>query len=253
MSLPPILRRRLAVGLLGAALLCAAACGADPTPTPTATPAPTPTPTPALTVETVLSSAAAQLAGLTSATLTMADETETGALFFNQEFKDMEAAIEAPASVDMRVNVVSPAFGFVTIAIIAVGEQAFMKFSADAPWAPIPPSQVPFNFVGLGGIISAMIPKMQDAALSGREAVDGAQTIRVDGAIMSEDLSELILTASPGHPIDLTLWVDEANYELRRLRITGKVFDDDGDGTRRLIEITGFNVPVDISLPAAGS
>ena len=83
--------------------------------------------------------------------------------------------------------------------------------------------------------------------------MDGAQTIRVDGAIMSEDLSELILTASPGHPIDLTLWVDEANYELRRLRITGKVFDDDGDGTRRLIKITGFNVPVDISLPAAGS
>ena len=48
-------------------------------------------------------------------------------------FKSMEAEVKVPDSFRMLVEVVSPAFGFVEIEMMAVGEQAFIKLSKDAP------------------------------------------------------------------------------------------------------------------------
>ncbi|MCE2469086.1 MAG: LppX_LprAFG lipoprotein [Dehalococcoidia bacterium] len=253
MNLPAILRRRLSIALLGAALLSVAACGADPTPTPT--PAPTATPTPELTWEDLASSAGGKLTAMTSAKFSMIDENESGALFFNMEFKGMEAEIgSSPDSVRMLVNAVAP-LGFVTIEMIAVGQEAYMKFSADAPWAPLPIDQVPFNFYGLGDTMGALVSNIDNGAIARRETVDGAQTIRVDGDLRSDDLSGLITSSSLGHSLTVVLWLNESDHTLRQLRITGRIFDDDAPETQRLIGLGDYNVPVDIQLPdtAAGS
>ena len=98
----------------------------------------------------MLSKAGEKMAAMKSAKFGMIDETETGAKFFDTTFKSMEAEVKAPDSFRMLVDVVAPAFGFVEIEMLAVGDQAFMKFSEDAPWAPLPLDQVPFNFGGLG-------------------------------------------------------------------------------------------------------
>ena len=254
MNLPAILRRRLSIALLGAALLSVAACGADPTPTPT--PAPTATPTPELTWEGLASSAGGKLTAMTSAKFSMIDENESGALFFNMEVKGMEAEVgSSPDRVRMLVNAVEPGLGFVTIEMIAVGQEAYMKFSADAPWAPLPIDQVPFNFYGLGETMGALVSNIDNGAIAGRETVDGAQTIRVDGELLSDDLSGLITSSGSGHPLTVVLWLNESDHTLRQLRVTGKIFDDDAPETQRLIGLEGYNVPVDIQLPdtAAGS
>ena len=62
----------------------------------------------------------------------------------------MEAEVQPPNSFRMVADVVAPGLGFVEIEMIAVGDQAYMKLSKDAPWAPLPLDQVPFNFAGLG-------------------------------------------------------------------------------------------------------
>ncbi len=253
MNLPVTLRRRLSIALLGAALLSAAACGADPTPTPT--PAPTPTPTPALTWESLASSAGDKLAAMTSAKFTLVDESESGAPFFNMEFKDLEAEIDSsPESVRMLVNAVAPGLGFITVEMVAIEQQAFMKFSADAPWAPLPIDQVPFNFYGLGATMGALLSNIENGAITGRETVDGASTIRAEGELTSDDLSGLVTSSNPGHALNVVLWVNESDHVLRQLRLTGRIFDDDAPETQRFIGID-YNVPVDIQVPddAAGS
>ena len=155
MKLTKILRRRLSITVLVMGLtLLAAACGSEPAPTvaPTSVPtvAPTPTPTPELTLDSVLSSAGQGLAEMSTAKFQMIDELESGSQFFGMTLKNVEGEIKSPDSFRMLVNVETPNFGFVAIEMMAVGEQAYMKFSRDAPWAPLPLEQVPFNFGGYG-------------------------------------------------------------------------------------------------------
>ena len=97
----------------------------------------------------------------------MIDETETGAKFFRTTFKSMEAQVEAPDSLRKVVEVVAPGFGFIAIEIVRVGDQAFMKLSKDAPWAPLAPDQAPFNFAGTGTVFAGLPDTIQDVAMTG--------------------------------------------------------------------------------------
>ena len=246
MNLPRALRRGLSITALTVVLLIlAAACGMESTPTPT------PTPTPDL--NDLLSKAGEKMAGMSTAKFGMVDETETGAKFFDTTFKKLEAEVKAPDSFRILVDVVAPAFGFVEIEMMAVGEQAYLKFSEDAPWAPLPLDQVPFNFAGLGVTLRDVLNRLEDTAITGREAIQDAQTVRVEGSITSDALVDLITTADPGHDVTLTLWIDEADHLLRQIRIAGQIYDDDGPETTRLLTIEGIDMPVDIQLPEVGS
>ena len=243
MNWSPKLRRRLAITTLATGLLfLVAGCGGESTPTPE------------LSVDDLLSSLGEELAAMSTAHVQMIDESESGAQFFGTTFKSMEAEVKSPDGFRMLVEVVAPAMGFVEIEMVAVGDQAYMKFAEDAPWLPLPLEQVPFNFGAVGPALSEVVPLVKDAAITGREAIAGAQTIRVDGNIVSEDLSDLITSLDSGHPITLTLWIDEVEHTLRQLRIAGRLYDDDAPVTKRLVTISGVNLPVDIQLPdiAAG-
>ncbi|MCY4374323.1 MAG: LppX_LprAFG lipoprotein [Spirochaetaceae bacterium] len=225
-------------------LLLAAACESEPTPTPE----------PELTVDELLADAAEDLAALTSAGFLMIDEMESGAKFFGMTLQTVEGVVKTPASFRMFVDLVAPGLGFAEIEMVAVGEEAFMKFSADAPWVPLPLEQVPFNFGGIGVTLSELLGVVEDPVITGRESLEGAQVVRVDGDIVSDDLSALITSVDPGHPILLTLWIDEADHTLQQLRLDGQLYNDDAPETTRLIIISDVNASVDIALPdASGS
>ncbi len=251
MCLSKILLRGLSITVLMMAfLVSAASCGGESEPTPAA---PDPTPTPALS--DVLTKAGERMAAMTSAKFGMVDEKQTGAKFFETTFKSMEAEVKAPDSFRMLVDVISPAFGFIEIEMMAVGDQAFMKFSKDAPWGALPVDGVPFNFRGLGGTFSDVIHMVRDGdgAITGSESVLGSQTIRAEGTVQSEQLSNLITDVDSGHTLTLTMWIDEDDHSLRQLRILGQLYDEDGPETSRLVTINALDVPVEINLPELGS
>ena len=272
MDLSKILRRRLSItGLVMGLLFVTAACGADPTPTvaptptptvvptatqavavaPTSTPTvvPTPTPNPDTALNDLLSSAGEKLAAISTVKFQMVDELESGAKFFGMTLKSVEGEVRSPDRFRMVVAVETPNFGFVEIEMLAVGEQAYMKFSEDAPWAPLPLGQVPFNFGGIGVALSELLLSLGDPSIAGRESIGGAGAVRVDGNIVSQDLSGLITSVDPGHAVTLTFWIDETEHTMRQLRIDGKIYNDDEPGTKRLVSIMDVNVPVDIQLP----
>ena len=250
MHLAKTLRRAFSITVLTVSFLfLAAGCAGEATPVPTATPIPTPTPT----VSDVLTRAGQKLAAMSTAKFSLVDELESGAKFFGTTFKSMEAEVKAPDSFRMVVEVVAPGFGFVQIEMLAVGDQAFMKFSEDAPWAPLPLDQVPFNFAGLGVTLRDMLDALEDAAITGKEPLEGSQAIRVEGTLGSADLAKLITSVDPGLSVALTLWFDEAEHTLRQIRIAGKIYADDAPETVRLLTVEGIDVPVDIQLPEAGA
>ena len=229
----------IAAALALSFLLVAAACESEPTPTPV----------PELTVDELLSDAAEDLAALTSAAFRMIDETESGAKFFGMTLKTVDGVVKTPASFRMVVDLVAPGLGFAEIEMVAVGEEAYMKFSADAPWAALPLEQVPFNFGGIGVTLSDLLAAVEAPVITGRESLGGVQVVRVEGDIASDDMSSLITSVDFGHPMVLTLWIDEADHTLQQLRLGGMLYDDDAPETTRLIVISDVNVPVDIELP----
>lgn len=226
----------LAVGLL----FLVAACGTEPEP---------PEPGPDMPVEDLLALTGENLFNMSTARFRMIDEKETGAKFFGATLKNVDGEVQYPDSARLVVEVESPAMGFAEIEIVAVGDVALMKFSAGAPWNPLPLDQVPFNFAALGITLSDLLPLVQGAAITGTESIGGGPALRVGGTLMSEDLSTLITSADTGHPINLTLWIGEADQVLRQIRIDGQIFDDDGEGTSRLIVLSDHNIPMDIRLP----
>ena len=253
MDLSKIVRRTVLIAVLamGFAIL-SAACGSESASAPETTPVPSPTPEPELSLDELLQSAGEKLAAITTAKFTMVDEMESGKLFFGQKLKAVNGEIRSPDGAKMVVDVESASFGFVQIEIVAVEEQAYMKFSKDAPWLPLALEDVPFNFGGIGVILSDLLPIMEDTAIVGRESVAEFQTIRVDGNVMSEDMSGLISDVNPGHALTLTYWFDEADLTMRQFRIKGQLYNEDAPETSRLVNMD-INVPVDIQLPDIAS
>ena len=204
---------------------------------------------PAPEVKDFLIDVAANIAVLSSVKFGMADETETGALFFGTTFKSMEAVVRTPNDFRMKVDVVAPGFGFVEIEIIKVGDEAVMKFSKDAPWVPLPAEQVPFNFAGLAIVFGNLPNTFESVAMKGAETLHGEEAVLVEVVVPSDALLSLITSADPGHEITLTMWVDKSEKVLRQLRLAGQIYDDDAPETTRLITLDDINVPVDIELP----
>ena len=249
------LRPLAIVALMTGFLFLAAACESEPaatdTPAPTATPVPTPTPE--LTLEELLDSVRKKLSSMSTARFQMIDEFESGGKFLGNTLKSIEGEIKAPDSFRMLMDVVAPGFGFVQIEMMAVGDQAYMKFAKDAPWAPLPLDQVPFNFGGIGTTLSDLVPVIEGLAITGKESLEGVQTIRFDGDVISEDLLSLITSVDPGYAVELAFWVNESDHELRQIRIAGQIFDDDAPETVRFLTIDDINAPVDIQLPDIAS
>ena len=278
MTFSGILKPGIAIALSAAlVLLLIAACGSEPasteapetvptsarssaqTPGPTtepeATPTQTPLPTPTLTAEEQLSDLLSRvewkLAAMSTATFELVDVHESGAPFFRTTFKSLTGIVKSPHSFWMQVNVVAPGFGFLKIEMTAVGDEAYMKFSEDAPWTPLPLEQVPFNFGEIGLQLSRLVPALTDVSLLGPEPAEDARIIGFEGRISSDELSGLITGVDPGHAITLAFWVDEVEHNLRKFSIEGKLFNEDGPETVRLLDVTGVNIPVDIQLPEA--
>ena len=248
-----IARRTVLIVVLamGFAIL-SAACESESASAPETTSAPSPTPEPEFSLDELLQSAGEKLAAITTAKFTMVDEMESGKEFFGQKLKAVDGEVRSPDGAKMLVDVESASFGFVQIEIVAVEEQAYMKFSKDAPWLPLALEDVPFNFGGIGVILSDLLPIMEDTAIVGRESVGEFDTIRVDGNVMSEDMSGLISDVNSGHALTLTYWFDEADHTMRRFRIKGQLYNEDAPETSRLVNMD-INVPVDIQLPDIAS
>ncbi len=240
------LGRGLAIIVSLMALLFVFAACAEAAPTPTPTP---PTPTPM--VSDLLTSAGEKMAAISSVKVGMVDETESGAPFFTMTLKSMEAEIKSPDRFRMIVNAESNAFGFSELEMMAVGDVAVMKFAKDAPWVPLPIDLVPFNFAGLGPTLRDVLYALRDGdgSVTGSETITGSMTSRVQGTVLSEQLSDLITSVDAGHEVELTFWIDDTTHVVRQMRMAGRIFDDDGAETTRLMTILGIDVPVEIELP----
>ena len=186
---------------------------------------------------------------LDTASFRLEDEGETSARFFGLKFESMEGQVRMPDSFKIQVEATS-FLGFIKIEIVAVGDQAFISdFINKEKWVPVSVDALPFNFANLGNTLAEIIPEITDPAFAGEERLEGRLSWRIRGTVPSEGLSPLLPGNDPGHQVALELWIDKEQRLLRKIRIEGKVYAGDGPDVVRVLDIYGFDEPVEISLP----
>ena len=218
-----------------------------PVTAPTPGPAETPVSIPGVSLDELLARLWENQGYISTATLTLTEEVESGAKFFGGTFKSMDVEVKAPSSSRMLLHLEVPTGEAAQVELVVVGDQA--RFRTDASWVPFPIDLLPFNFDSVGTTLAELIPVLKEPAISGQELVLGIQTIRVKATVLSSHLSGLFISSEPRNELKLTLWIDNANHTFRQLRIEGQLYRDDSPDTRRLLTIDAINVPIDIQLP----
>ena len=157
----------------------------------------------------------------------------------------------APSDSRMVIELISPVVGVVPIEIVVVEEQAYIKLSPISPWTIFPEDQLPFDLGGLGTALRDTLPAVRFATIAGTgtESILGIDTVRVDGSIASEGLSEFFPAVDSGLEVGLSLWIDESELTLRRVGIYGQLYQGDAPETERLLTIEAINIPIDIQVP----
>ncbi len=204
-------------------------------------------------VSGLLSSVGEKLAAISTMRFRLVDEGESGATLLGGTLKSMEVEVEAPSSFSVAAELEAPALGTVQVSMVAVENQAYIRFTDSAPWISTTLDQLPFNFGQVGTNLGDLLPIVREPEISGQESVLGVQTTRVVGTIFSEDLRALLNTLYSGHIIELTLWIDDADHALVQMRLNGQIYDYDPPGARRLLIIEAINAPIEIQLPEVPS
>jgi hypothetical protein len=94
--------------------------------------------------------------------------------------------------------------------------------------------------------VTAALPRAKGAALAGSEQVDGQDTHRITATYSPDVLNEALAPIVLVDDVRATLWIDKKGSLVRRVRITGHLFDQ-GTESHVDVRLHDFNAPLDIS------
>jgi hypothetical protein len=97
--------------------------------------------------------------------------------------------------------------------------------------------------------VTAILPRGKGATLAGNEAVDGHDCYRINATYAAAQVNPALAPINVSGDVRAVVWVDRASNLLRRVRITGRLFDVNSDSFVDL-RLHDFNAPVEISPPA---
>ena len=232
-------------GLLVAAALLAlaalAACGSAPTATPTPEP-PDPREELQRTVRTLL---ALQSGSFDLEHIVGSTNLLPGVLMHRAYGK---AVVPGKFDVTVEAELLFPR-SYLEIGMISIDGAAYMTNVLTGEWGEVSPDTLPINLSNFGDILARIVESVQSPELLGQEGADGAEVYRIGGAIMSEDLRELVPTAATGYAVALEITTDRATGALRQALITGQVVATDVPESQRRLTLSGLNQPVIIETP----
>ena len=222
----------LAAGALGA-------CGSPPTPTPEP---PDPQEELQRTVQTLLElqSGSFDLEHITGSTSLL-----PGVLMHRAYGK---AIVPDKYDVTVEAELLFPR-SYLEIAMVSIDGTAYMTNVLSGEWGEVSPDTLPINLTNFGEILARIVEKVQAPQLLATESADGAEALRIGGAIMSEDLIELVPTAATGFTVSLEVTTDRATGALRQALITGQVVATDIPESQRRLTLSDLNQPVTIEPP----
>ena len=240
------LRDRIVVFLVLLALpLFLFACQSEPAPVATDTPEFTPLEIIAQAADAVLSVETLHFSIERDGALAYIDSGNMLA------FKRAQGDFQSPDRMRAIVRVIT-AFTPVEVGMVAIGDEQYTTDPITGEWGRLPPEWGQLNLVVIfdpeTGLQQLLKDGVFDLELVGMEEIDGRLHYRISGAASGERMNDMTLGFIGQGDVELDVWVDAADYYVRRLRIVDPVTDPE-DPTTWTLEFSGFGQSVEIKAP----
>ena len=209
-----------------------------------------PSPAPELTAEQVRDRAANAMRGLSSAHFVVGHQEGGTDLGFGMLTK-AEGDGLFPDRAVFLATAVAQQFGGITLEfdIVQHGGDTYLKDRISNRWQTLAPDVLLISFAGVNDAIADAIAAIDRPALSGSEADGGGETLLLVGAVDAVALAGLVPSAPAGSILDLQVWVGREDFLVRRVEMTGVLFDADPPSMTRYLELSEFDKPLTIEPP----
>jgi lipoprotein LprG len=137
--------------------------------------------------------------------------------------------------------------------LVIAGGKTYLKNPLTGKWQEISVGTNPVSFFDPARGVLAVIKEATQLELDGSEKVGGADAYRLRGKTTVGSITPLLGNPPGDRLVDVELWVDKETDRLVRLRLSGKVHEDDPAEAVRTVELSRYGVVVPITPPETGS
>ena len=222
------------------------ACGAPVIAPTTPTAAPTPTPH-ALTADGVLDRTRLAIAALESFHFRLTHSSGMTVLPGGFAVRDAEGTIDNPDRLALTSDTV---FGgvFIKIDVVVLPNVTYMTNPLTGNWNEITPEESPFAVFDPSGLIADILEQVESNQFAGESpVVDGLY--RLSGTIPGGALRGLVGDVESGRTLKYQMSIDPTAFHMLEVRLIGALNPSEDAGVDRTIELSQFDVPVNIESP----
>ena len=237
------------IGVLPLLLLLAACAG----PAATATPQPTPTPLPdsaAILAWAAERVAAAESLGFVLEHPTGSTELSPGLLLIRAE-----GAANTPDRFRLALELEASG-SFLELEVIGIGEAAWMTNLFSGEWESVSAAALPVRWDQAGAVFAAAIAAVESPELAGAEPVSDAEggytAWVIRGMLPGTALAAVLPGTLAEMSVPVTIWADQAERRLPRLRLEGPLVAGDLPEVSRVLTLDLLHPPAEIVAPAGG-
>jgi hypothetical protein len=163
------------------------------------------------------------------------------------------AAAEGNVSVPDRLRAdVSGTFSGVALTsqLVVVGGTTVIKDPLTSAWRKVNVNTSPIPFFDPANGVLAVMRDARELEQAGSEEVGDVSTHRLRGSVTVAQITPLLGNPPSGETVDVTFWIGKDDAILRRVRVDGSINPGEPANVFRVLEISRFDEPVAIELPA---
>jgi hypothetical protein len=165
----------------------------------------------------------------------------------NLSLESAEGDIVVPDK--LKADVKAEAAGInVSVKIIGIGNQTWVTNPFTRDWQRLGGTNIR-DFADPAALVTGILPAVKDPQIAGREEVDGTSTYKLTGTIDSAALSDSLGIAEPGQTVTVEAWIGVEDSLPRRVKLIGRLTEDERENVTRQVDLSRYNQPVDIQQP----
>ena len=132
--------------------------------------------------------------------------------------------------------------------LVAVGDAVYMTNPLSGEWHAVSSALNPLEFFAPSDGIADILAQVRDATLISHDTSE----YRISGALPATALAPLFGETDAQSSVNVALTIDKAGLHLTQARLEGRITPTEAEGVARVITLSEFNEPVNITAPDGG-
>ena len=136
----------------------------------------------------------------------------------------------------------------VSVKVVGIEQKTWITNPFSRRWQLVPGASVK-DVADPVALVNAVLGSLTGVRSDKVGELDGTKTYRLSGQIDASALKDALSSAQPGYTANVEAWIGEKDSLPRRVRLNGQLSKDEPKDIVRQIDISRFDVAVDIKPP----